>query len=62
MMDDSYDEARTLAEEALGFYARGERDTADRMVERAAELDRSAVEDVVRELDEDADARGLAHR
>ncbi len=50
--------ARGLTEEALELYSRGDQAAADRLVERAARIDRSAVEEVVQELEEDAAQRG----
>jgi hypothetical protein len=49
-----HDKARQLAEDALGAYARGDHKEGDRLAEEAKRLDRSAVEEVVEDLDEDA--------
>lgn len=53
-----YEVARDLAEAALEQYSLGNETFADRLVERAASIDRSAVEEVVQELEEDAAQRG----
>lgn len=49
-----HEKARDLAEDALGALAEGREDEADKLIERAKKLDESAVEEVVRDLDEDA--------
>jgi hypothetical protein len=51
---DRHEKARGLAEDALGELAKGREDKADRLIERAKELDESALEEVVQDLDEDA--------
>jgi len=51
---DRYERARDLAEQALEHYARGDQRKGDELAEQAVLLDRSAVEEVVQELDEDA--------
>jgi len=53
-----YEVARDLTEAALEQYSLGNERFADRLVERAARIDRSAVEEVVQELEEDAAQRG----
>lgn len=52
--------ARDLAEEALGEYAKGDRSRGDKLAEEAVKTDRAAVEEVVRELEEDARITGVA--
>jgi len=49
-----HEQARKLAEEALEKYATGHPGEADRMVEKAKNIDRSAVVELVEELEEDA--------
>jgi hypothetical protein len=51
---DRHERARALAEQALEAYAKGDKKKGDQLAEEAAELDRSAVEEVVQDLDEDA--------
>ena len=52
--DDRHEKARALAEDALGELAKGREDKADKLIEQAKELDASALEEVVQDLDEDA--------
>jgi Tfp pilus assembly protein PilF len=52
--DDRHEQARARAEEALEKYAHGDKNTGDKLAEEAVQMDRSAVEEVVAELDEDA--------
>ena len=52
--DDKHEKARDLAEKALGEYAKGDEAKGDKLAEEAAKIDRSAVEEVVQEIDEDA--------
>ncbi len=52
--DPKHEKARDLAEAALGEYAKGDDAKGDKLAEQAAKIDRSAVEEVVREIDEDA--------
>ena len=52
--DDRHEKARDLAEDALGELAKGREDEADRLIEEAKKLDKSALEEVVQDLDEDA--------
>lgn len=47
-------QARQLAEDALGAYASGNPKRGDALAEKAAQKDRSAVVEVVEDLDEDA--------
>ncbi len=49
-----HEQARQLAEDALGAYAEGDETRGDRLAEEAKKIDRSAVKEVVEELDEDA--------
>ena len=51
---DKHERARDLAEQALERYAKGDRKQGDKLAEQAVETDRSAVEEVVAEIDEDA--------
>jgi len=51
-----HDKARGLAEKALGEYAKGDEAKGDKLAEQATKIDRSAVEEVVQEIDEDADS------
>jgi hypothetical protein len=51
---DRHEQARLLAEQALEEYAKGDKKKGDELAEKAVKLDRSAVEEVVQELDEDA--------
>ena len=53
-----HDKARDLAEDALGAYAKGDEKKGDALAEQAKKIDRSAVVEVVEELDEDAASTG----
>lgn len=53
-----HDEARDLAEEALGAYAKGDEKKGDALAEQAKTIDRSAVVEVIEDLDEDAAVTG----
>lgn len=53
-----HDKARALAEDALGAYAKGDEKKGDALAEQAKTIDRSAVVEVVEELDEDAASTG----
>jgi uncharacterized protein Yka (UPF0111/DUF47 family) len=55
---EKHDQARGLTEQALEEYAKGNPQEADKLVEQAKKIDRSAVEEVVQELEEDAAQRG----
>ena len=57
MADDKHDEARRKAEDALGAYAEGDKAKGDRLAEQAQKIDRSAVEEVIADIDEDAASR-----
>jgi hypothetical protein len=54
--DEKHEQARSLAEDALAEYAKGNRDKADRLADTAVDTDRAAVEEVVADLDEDAES------
>jgi hypothetical protein len=54
--DDTHEKARSLAEDALAEYAKGNRRKADRLADTAVRTDRAAVEEVVSDLDEDAES------
>ena len=54
---DKHEEARQKAEDALGAYAEGDKTKGDRLAEQAQKIDRSAVEEVIEEIDEDAATR-----
>ena len=58
--DDTYEKARDLAEAALGEYAHGNEKKGDKQAEQAVKIDRHAVEELVEELDEDAEVTGAA--
>ena len=53
-----HDKARDLAEEALGAYAKGDEKKGNALAEQAKTIDRSAVVELVEELDEDAAVTG----
>ena len=52
--DDRHQKARDLAEDALGELAKGREDKADRLIDEAKKLDKSALEEIVQDLEEDA--------
>ena len=54
MSDDKHEQARDLAEEALAALDEGDEARADRLIAEAKKLDKSAVVEVVQDLDEDA--------
>lgn len=56
--DDTYDKARDLAEKALDQYAHGNPEQGDKLAEKAVQIDRHAVEELVDDLDEDAKTTG----
>lgn len=58
--DDTYEKARDLAEAALGEYAKGDEKKGDKLAGEAVKTDRHAVEELVEELDEDAETTGAA--
>ncbi len=57
---EAYDKARDLAEAALGEYAKGDDKTGDKLAQQAVKTDKHAVEELVEELDEDAEVTGAA--
>lgn len=57
--DERSERARTLTEDALAEYAKGDKSKGDRLAEQAVKTDRATVEDVVRELEEDAKTTGV---
>ena len=56
-----YDEARDLAEAALEKYAKGDTKIGDKLAEKAVQIDRHAVEELVQDMDEDAETTGSQH-
>ena len=54
MSDDKHEQARDLAEEALAALDEGDEARADRLIAEAKKLDKSAVVEVIQDLDEDA--------
>ena len=54
MADDKHEQARDLAEEALAALDEGDEARADRLIAEAKKLDKSAVVEVIQDLDEDA--------
>jgi Tfp pilus assembly protein PilF len=52
--DDRHEKARNLGEAALGKLAEGQEAEADQLIEKAKKLDRSALKEIVEDLDEDA--------
>lgn len=56
--DVRHETARTLAERALEHYAEGDKKTGDDLAGQAADMDRSAVVELIDELDEDAKPAG----
>ena len=52
---DKHEQARDLAEDALQALDEGDEKRADVLIEKAKKLDRSALVEVVEELDEAAD-------
>ncbi|MBC7799301.1 MAG: hypothetical protein H7Z10_01650 [Gemmatimonadaceae bacterium] len=57
-MSDKHDAARDLTEQALDKLEQGDEKAADRLIDKAKGMDKSAVEEVVKDLDEDAAAKG----
>ena len=57
MADDKHERALDLTEEALAKLAEGDKKTAGKLIEQAKQLDGTAPEEVVRDLDEDAATR-----
>ena len=56
--EDKHEKARELTEEALEHYAKGDQKAGDELASKAVKLDRTAVEEVVEEIDEDLAAQG----
>ena len=56
--EEPYDKARDLAEAALEQYAKGETKAGDELAEKAVKVDRHAVEELVEDMDEDAETTG----
>jgi cellobiose-specific phosphotransferase system component IIA len=54
MSDDKHEQARDLAEEALEALDEGDEARADALIAEAKKLDKSAVIEVVKDLEEDA--------
>ncbi len=54
MSDDKHEQARDLAEEALEALDEGDEARADALIAEAKRLDKSAVIEVVKDLEEDA--------
>jgi hypothetical protein len=52
--DDKHETARKVTEEALDAYVEGDRKTGDDLVEEAKRTDPSAVQEVLKDLEEDA--------
>ena len=57
---DPSDKARDLAEAALGEYAKGDDEKGDRLAQQAIKIDKHAVEELARDLEEDAEVTGVA--
>jgi len=49
--DAKYERARELAQDALTEYAKGDKTRGEQLTEQAVRTDRSAVEDMVREIE-----------
>lgn len=54
MSDDKHEKARDLTEQALDAMVEGDDAKANELIDAAKKLDRSAVVEVVEDLDEDA--------
>ncbi len=59
---DTHEQARDLAEAALGEYAKGHEKQGDKLAEQAVKTDRHAVEELVEDLDEDARTTGAGDK
>ena len=57
MADDKRERALDLTEEALAKLAQGDKEAAEKLIAQAKQLDETAPEEVVRDLDEDAATR-----
>ena len=55
--DDKHEKALDLTEQALDALEEGNETEADKLLDQAKKLDRTAVEEVVRDMDEDAATR-----
>ncbi len=58
MADDKHEKALDLTEQALDKLNQGDEKAADTLIEQAKTLDKSAPEEVLNDLDEDAASRG----
>jgi uncharacterized protein HemY len=58
MSDNKHEKAIDLTEQALEKLTEGDEKAADKLIEQAKRLDPSAAEEVVQDLDEDAQNRG----
>lgn len=58
MSDDKHEQAVDLTEQALEKLSEGDGKTADKLIDQAKKLDKTAPEEVVRDLEEDANSRG----
>jgi hypothetical protein len=56
--ESTYEKARELAEAALDEYAKGNAKKGDKLADDAVQTDHKAVEDVVRDIDEDCQTTG----
>ena len=57
MSDDKHEKALDLTEQALDALEEGDETKADKLLDQAKKLDKTAVEEVVNDMDEDAAAR-----
>ena len=55
-----HDKARELAEDALAAFAKGDEKKGEALAEQAKTIDRSAVVEVIEDVDEDAAVTGRA--
>jgi F0F1-type ATP synthase membrane subunit b/b' len=53
-----HEQARDIAEEALEKLVQGKDSEADALIEKAKKIDRTGVEELLEDLEEDAEARG----
>ena len=58
MANDRHEKAIDLTEQALGKLTEGDEAAADKLIDQAKRLDKSAPPEVVKDLDEDAAATG----
>ena len=58
MSDDKHEQAVDLTEQALEKLSQGDGKSADKLIDQAKKLDQTAPEEVVRDLEEDANTRG----